>query len=132
MLHCWPASHKIFKLSVSYVLHELEINDTFFSGQFISHPTQAINALGQGRLMNAYDEPAPRWNTRDPRFSAGLGPTTMDEDTPVASISGQSKYLDFQHIQEPNRAHSPVAALKDFVRMFLLVCLHMGRLSDSL
>lgn len=89
----------------------------FMASQFISHPTQAINALGQGRLMNAYDEPAPRWNTRDPRFSAGLGPTTMDEDTPVASISGQSKYLDFQHIQEPNRAHSPVAALKDFCTM---------------
>eukprot|EP00250_Pteridium_aquilinum_P033241 c5357_g1_i1 orf=1255-4185(+) len=89
----------------------------FMASQFISHPTHAINALGQGRLLNSYDEPAPRWNTRDPRFSAGLGPSTMDEDTSVAIIGGQSKFLDFQHLQEPNRAHSPVAVLKDFCTM---------------
>ncbi|MCO5583692.1 hypothetical protein L7F22_037605 [Adiantum nelumboides] len=85
----------------------------FMASQFMSHPTHAINALGQGRLLNSLDETAPRWNSRDPRFSAGLGPTTMDEDSPAGRIGGQPRYLDFPHLQEPNRAISPVTALKD-------------------
>lgn len=91
----------------------------FMASQFILHPTQAIDILGHGRLMNSYsnEEPAPRWNTRDPRFFAGLAPSSADEDTPIASTSGQSKFLDFRHVQELNRAYSSVAALKDHCTM---------------
>ncbi|KAI5073352.1 hypothetical protein GOP47_0011946 [Adiantum capillus-veneris] len=85
----------------------------YMASQFMSHPTHAISALGHGRLLNSLDETAPRWNSRDPRFSAGLGPTTMDENSSAASVGGQPRYLDFPHLQEPNRAISPVIALKD-------------------
>lgn len=91
----------------------------FMASQFILHPTYATSIVGQGRPTNSYpnDEPAPRWNTRDPRFFAGLGPSTVEEDTPVASTSGQSKILDFQHAQEPNRGYSSVLALKEHCTM---------------
>lgn len=89
----------------------------YMASQFMSHPSHAINALGQGRLLNSLDEPLPRWNSRDPRFSAGLGPITMDDDSSIAGIGGQPKFLDFPHLQEPNRAISPVSALKDLCTM---------------
>ncbi|KAH7433554.1 hypothetical protein KP509_07G074800 [Ceratopteris richardii] len=85
----------------------------YMASQFIAHPTNAITALGQGRISTSPDEPPPRLNSRDPRFSAGLGPSMLNEDS-VSGVSGQLKFLDFQPLQEPSKQINPVVALKDF------------------
>ncbi|KAH7441695.1 hypothetical protein KP509_03G049400 [Ceratopteris richardii] len=105
----------------------------YMASQFLAQPMNAVNVLVQAQILGPSHEPLPRWNSRDPRFQAGLGPSMLNEDASIPNINGQLKNLDFQSLQaEPNRAITSVAALRGFVSSVLLDLLFLFFFQDIL